>query len=91
MEFGYFGDMRLHKNNTFFRVDTGSQPVESDITDVTLNFMRILECCKSMNIDDTVDAIIFFLQFNIVVYCSQQVPDMLPGGRAGAREDAFVH
>ena len=65
--------MRLHEDNALLRVQSGGQPIERQVVDVALDFVRILECRQGMNVNDAINGIVFLLQLpaNIIINCAQ--------------------
>jgi hypothetical protein len=44
-----------------------------------------------MDVDNAIDAIIFFLEGDVVLDCSQVVTDVLSGGGSGTGKNAYSH
>ena len=77
-------NMRLNEDDTLLRVNAGGQPVEHHFINVFPKGLCVLQSGESMNVHDAIDAIIFILESNVVLYRSHIVTYVLPTRRACA-------
>jgi len=91
MQFHYFGDMGLNKEDASFRVKTSRQPVEDYFADVVLQFTGILHSGQGMDVNHTVDTVVLLLEGDIILYSPEVVTDVLSGSRADSGKNALLH
>jgi hypothetical protein len=83
--------MRLNEDNALVGVNAGRQPVKHHFVDIFPQGFCAFQSGESMNIYYTIDAVIFILKDNEILYRSQVVTNMLSACGAEARENAFSH
>ena len=59
--------------------------------DVLLEFARVFQCGKSVDVNYAIDAIIFVLHFDVILNSTEIIADVLSASRSCTREDAFLH
>jgi hypothetical protein len=91
MELHYLRNVRLNEDDAFLRVNAGRQPVKHHFVNIFPQGFSVFQSGESMNIHDAIDAVIFILKDNEILYRSQVVPNMLPACGAEARENALSH
>jgi len=84
-------NMRLNEHDALLGVNAGRQPVKHHFVNIFLKGFCILQSSESMNINHAIDAIIFILKGNEILYGSQIVTNMLPARGAEARENTLSH
>jgi hypothetical protein len=91
MELDYFRNVRLNEDDTLLRVHASGQPVKHHFIDIFPKTLRAFQSGQSVNVHNTIDAVVFVLESNVILYRTHVVANMLPAGRASAGENAFFH
>ena len=92
MELSMFFNLGLDKEDTFFRIQTETQPTQSILMGVCFDGFRILVFrAQSMPGDDRVKTLILVLQLEPIPQGSSQVAKMQrPGGSHSAENSLFL-
>jgi hypothetical protein len=83
--------MRLDEDDTLLGVNAGGQPVQYHFMSIFPKGFCVVQSSERMNIHDAIDAVIFGLERNVVLYRSHIVAYMLSARRPCARENALSH
>ena len=73
VQFHNLGHVGLDKEDTPVGIKPSRQPVKYHLVDILLQCPGILQRGQSVNINDTINAVIFFLQLDVILYGSQVV------------------
>ena len=81
--------MRLHKRDAFLWVNARCQPVKHHLINIFLKRFCALKCSEGVNINNTVDTIIFILKRNAIPDNSKIIANVLLACGPEARKDTF--
>ena len=84
-------NMRLNEDDALLWVDAGRQPVKHHFVNIFPKGFCAFQSGESMNIHHAINAVIFILKGDEILYRSQVVTNMLSACGAEARENAFSH
>jgi hypothetical protein len=91
VELHHLRNMRLNEYDALLGVNAGGQPVKHHFIDIVSKGLCVFQSGESMNIHHAIDAVIFILHGNEILYRSQVVTNMLSACGAEPGENALSH